>query len=97
MARSIYYVYIISNSRPTLYIGVTNDLIRRVSEHKEGFVRGFTKQYGLKKLLFFEQFSFVEDAIKREKQLKHWNREWKLELIKKNNPGFRDLYPSIIT
>ena len=96
MARIIYYVYIIGNSRPTFYIGVTNDLICCVGEHKDGLVNGFTKKYGLKKLLFFEQFFYVEDAIKREKQLKHWNREWKLDLIEKNNADFKDLYSSII-
>ena len=92
-----YYVYILGNSRPTLYIGVTNNLVRRVWEHKKGLVDGFTKKYGLKKLLYFEQFSYVEDAIRREKQLKHWNRKWKLDLIKKTNPEFRDLYASIIS
>src|SRR3989344_2761447 len=91
-----YYVYILGNERPTLYIGVTNNLIRRVWEHKQGLVDGFTKKYGLKNLLYFEQFSYVEDAIKREKQLKHWNREWKLDLIEKNNADFKDLYSSII-
>lgn len=92
-----YYTYILGNNRPTLYIGVTNDLIRRVGEHKNGLADGFTKKYGLKKLLYFEQFSYIEDAIKREKQLKHWNRKWKLELIKKTNSQLRDLFPSIIT
>lgn len=96
MSKGAYYVYILGNIRPTLYIGVTNDLIRRISEHKRGSVDGFTKKYGLKKLLYFEQYFYIEDAIKREKQLKHWNREWKLELIKKTNPKLRDLYPSII-
>ncbi|OGD85638.1 hypothetical protein A2696_03900 [Candidatus Curtissbacteria bacterium RIFCSPHIGHO2_01_FULL_41_13] len=91
-----YYVYILGNNRPTLYIGVTNDLVRRVWEHKQGLVDGFTRKYGLKNLLYFEEFSYVEDAIKREKQLKHWNREWKLDLIKKKNPDFKDLYASII-
>lgn len=96
MSKGAYYVYILGNSRPTLYIGITNDLIRRTGEHKRGSVDGFTKKYGLKKLLYFEQYFYIEDAIKREKQLKHWNREWKLELIKKTNPKLRDLYPSII-
>ena len=70
-----YYVYIVGNFRPTLYIGVTADLIRRVYEHKHDLVEGFTKRYGLHKLLYFETFSNIEDAIAREKQLKHWNRE----------------------
>ena len=91
-----YYVYIIGNDRPTLYIGVTNNLIRRVYEHKHGLVEGFTKKYGLKKLLYFEVFNRIDDAIAREKQLKHWNREWKLELIRKTNPSLKDLYSEIL-
>ena len=83
------------NDRPTLYIGLTNDLIRRVYEHKQGFVEGFTKKYGLKKLLYFEVFNRVKDAIAREKQLKHWKRNWKLNLIKKTNPTLKDLYSEI--
>ncbi len=91
-----YYVYILGNSRPTLYIGVTNDLIRRVYEHKEGFVGGFTKKYALKELLYFEIFSSAVEAIEREKQLKSWNRNWKLRLIRKTNPNLIDLYPTIL-
>ena len=90
-----YYIYILGNDRPTLYIGITNDLVRRVYEHKQGFVDGFTSKYNLKKLLYFEIFNNVTDAITREKQLKHWNREWKLQLIKKENPTLRDLYNKI--
>ena len=90
-----YYIYILGNDRPTLYIGITNDLVRRVYEHKQGFVDGFTSKYNLKKLLDFEIFNNVTDAITREKQLKHWNREWKLQLIKKENPTLRDLYNKI--
>lgn len=84
------------NLRPTLYIGITSNLIRRVYEHKQGFVDGFTKKYNLKTLLYFEVFNSPEEAIVREKQLKHWNREWKLELIKKANPDFRDLYQDLL-
>ncbi len=84
------------NERPTLYIGVTNDLVRRVYEHKNGFVEGFTQKYRLKKLLYFEIFEQVEEAILREKRLKHWNREWKLSLICEANPALRDLYEEII-
>ena len=84
------------NDRPTLYIGVTNNLIRRVYEHKHGLVEGFTKKYGLEKLLYFEVFDQIADAILREKQLKHWNREWKLNLIKVKNPTMKDLYSEII-
>ena len=91
-----YYVYIMGNQRPTLYIGVTNDLVRRVYEHRQDLVDGFTKEYRLHKLLHFEDFPSVEDAIVREKQLKHWNREWKLELIRKRNPTLKDLYPEIV-
>jgi len=80
-----------------LYIGVTDNLIRRVYEHKLGLVKGFTKRYGLKNLLYFEAFSSIKEAIAREKQLKHWNREWKLKLVKKMNPTFKDLYPEIIS
>ncbi len=90
-----YYVYIMGNIRPTLYIGVTNDLIRRVYEHKHGLEEGFTKKYNLKKLLYFESCSRIENALAREKQLKHWNRGWKLNLIRKMNPSFRDLYENI--
>lgn len=92
----IYYVYIMGNVRPTLYIGVTSDLIRRVYEHKEGLIEGFTKKYKLKKLLYFESCNDINSAINREKQLKHWNRSWKLELIMKLNPALNDLYYDII-
>lgn len=92
----MYYVYIIGNERPTLYIGVTNNLIKRINEHKSNLVDGFTKRYQLKKLLHFEEFKFIRDAIEREKQLKHWNRIWKLELIKKKNPELKDLYEMIL-
>ena len=91
-----YFVYILGNERPTLYVGVTNDLSRRVYEHKEGIVEGFAKRYGLNRLLYYEQCSSVISAIEREKQLKHWNREWKLRLIKKKNPMFEDLYYTLV-
>lgn len=84
------------NNRPTLYIGVTNNLVRRVHEHKLHLVEGFTKKYSLTKLLYYESFDKIEDAILREKQLKHWNRDWKLELITKINPTQKDLYKDII-
>ena len=92
MVKKEYYIYIMGNDRPTLYIGVTNNLLRRVMEHKEGLVEGFTKKYNLKKLLYFEQCPEVLSVINREKQLKKWKREWKLQLIKKMNPGLKDLY-----
>lgn len=91
-----YYVYILGNQRPTLYIGVTNDLVRRVGEHKKGLVGGFTKTYNIKKLLYFEVFIDIQEALLREKRLKHWNREWKLSLVRSKNPQFRDLFFEII-
>lgn len=81
-----FYIYILSNKRNgTLYIGMTNDLERRMFEHKRKLVDGFTKRYGLDKLIYFEQFQDVDYAIKREKQLKNWNRQWKIDLIEKDN------------
>ncbi len=88
-----YYVYILASQRNgTLYIGVTNDLKRRVYEHKEGLADGFTKRYDIKTLVHAEPYDLVEDAIRREKQLKHWNRNWKIELIERGNPDWDDLY-----
>ena len=88
-----YYVYILASKKNgTLYIGVTNDLVRRVYEHKQGLVEGFTKKYNVKQLVFFEETNDVESAITREKQMKKWNRQWKIELIEKNNPEWKDLY-----
>lgn len=96
MAARQYYIYIMGNSKPVLCVGVTNDLIRRVREHKEGVVEGFTKTYGLKKLLHYEAFDDVRLAIEREKQLKHRERAWKLKLIKQLNPLLKDLYDDIV-
>ena len=96
MSEKSFYVYILGNERPTLYIGVTNDLVRRVYEHKQKLGQGFTKKYGLEKLLYFEVFDSPETAIKREKILKNWNRSWKLRLIKKANLAFKDLYESLV-
>ena len=88
-----YYVYIMASRRNgTLYIGVTNDLIRRAYEHKEGLVDGFTKQYGVKTLVYFEIYDRAEQAIQREKNLKHWIRDWKIELIERDNPDWDDLF-----
>src|SRR3990167_4576695 len=92
-----YYVYIMGNERPTLYIGVTNDLIRRVFEHKNNLFAGFTEKYGLGKLLYFETCNSVISAIEREKKIKGWNREWKLRLIRKSNPELIDLYSKIVS
>jgi len=87
-----YYVYILASKRNgTLYIGVTNDLERRVAEHKQGVHDGFTKEYGIRSLVYLEWFPDIRDAITREKQLKKWNRQWKLQLIEKENPEWIDL------
>jgi len=91
-----YYVYLLaSRRRGTLYVGVTNDLSKRVWQHKQDLVEGFTKKYGVKSLVWFEQTESIESAIVREKQIKKWNRDWKVELIEKTNPQWRDLYEEI--
>ena len=90
------FVYILTNKRGgTLYIGVTSDLPKRIYEHKEGVGGGFTKRYGLKILAYYEVFEEITEAINREKQLKKWNRAWKIELIEKVNPQWRDLYDEL--
>ncbi len=95
MSRS-YYIYILTNIRnTTFYIGVTNNLIHRIYEHKNEVVEGFTKKYKLKKLVYFEQYPSPKEAIAREKQLKNWHRQWKINLIKSFNPDFDDLYENI--
>ena len=91
-----YFVYILTNKpRGTLYVGVTNDLVRRVFEHREGVVPGFTKRYGLKTLVYFEKYDDPTTAIQREKNIKHWSRLWKLELVEASNPQWNDLYKEI--
>jgi len=91
-----YFVYILASDRNgTLYIGVTNNLTKRVWEHKNEVVEGFTSKYLVKKLVYYEQHSEIEFAIRREKRLKKWDRQWKLELIEKNNPLWHDLYDTI--
>ena len=91
-----FYVYILaSRIGGTLYIGVTNDLIRRVAEHRPKSVKGLTKKYEVDKLVYFEQFDDAENAIGREKQLKKWNRAWKIRLIEEVNPNWDDLYSGI--
>jgi putative endonuclease len=88
-----YFVYILASGRNgTLYTGVTNDLVRRISEHREGEVEGFTKKHGITKLVWYQQHQYVNDAILQEKRIKRWHRKWKLELIEKANPQWRDLY-----
>jgi len=89
-----YYIYIMTNiANKILYIGVTNDLIRRVYEHRNGLIDGFTKKYKLHKLVYFEQYSDIKLALQREKNLKHWIKDWKIQLIEKFNPEWDDLYP----
>jgi putative endonuclease len=91
-----FWVYILANKPGgTLYVGVTNDLVRRVFEHREGFVQGFTRRYGIKKLVYFEEHDTAIGAIQREKNVKHWSREWKIDLVISINPDWRDLYDEI--
>ena len=88
-----YYVYILASKRNgTLYIGVTNDLVRRVYEHKHDLIDGFTKRYGVHMLVHFEECGDVAATIQREKQLKSWHRKWKIRLIEETNPEWKDLY-----
>jgi putative endonuclease len=92
-----YYVYILASQRNgTLYIGMTNNLLRRIWEHKNDVVEGFTKQYDVHHLVWYEVADTALVAITREKQLKHWNRAWKLRLIEKMNPEWKDLYDDLI-
>jgi putative endonuclease len=91
-----YYVYILASKKNgTLYIGITNDLIRRVYEHKNMIIKGFTSKYNVHQLVYYEQTSDIQSAILREKQLKKWKRKWKLNLIEKMNPQWKDLYIDI--
>jgi putative endonuclease len=92
-----YYVYILTNKeRGVLYIGVTNNLERRIIEHKSGTFDGFTKKYNLKKLVYFEQTEDVQSALSREKQLKNWHRDWKISLIESSNKKWEDLFSQIM-
>jgi putative endonuclease len=91
-----FYVYILASDRNgTLYTGVTNNLLRRIYEHREELISGFTKEYGVHKLVYYEGHGDPAAAIQREKNIKHWIREWKVELIEKDNPAWRDLYDEI--
>ncbi len=92
-----YYVYILASKKNgTLYIGTTNNLVKRVYEHKNNLVEGFTKKYHVHQLVYYEQTKDVYAAITREKRMKKWNRAWKIELIEKNNPDREDLYNTIL-
>ena len=93
-----YYVYLLASDKyGTLYLGVTNDIIRRVYEHKSKVVAGFTKRYAVDKLVWFEIYDDPTSAIAREKELKKWRRNWKIRLIEESNPQWIDLYPQIST
>lgn len=92
----LFYVYILASQRNgTLYIGMTSNLVKRIWEHKEGVVAGFTNTYGVDRLVWFEQHATAESAIRREKRLKTWLRAWKVELIEATNPHWDDLYETI--
>jgi len=92
-----YFVYIMASQRHgTLYIGVTNNLIRRVYEHREKITPGFTAKYSVNRLVWFDQTDSIEAAIQHEKRLKHWQRAWKIEMIEKTNPQWVDLYASLL-
>ena len=93
----MYFVYLLTNRKHgTLYLGVTNDLVRRVHEHKNKVARGFSARYDLKKLVWYEAYDDPTNAISREKELKKWRRSWKIRLIEEDNPDWSDLYASII-
>lgn len=97
MRDHLYYVYMLASRRNgTLYIGVTNDVIQRTYEHMNDLIEGFTKKYRVHRLVWYEVYEDVNAAIAREKQLKGWNRGWKIKLIEKNNPGWNDLYPRLV-
>ncbi len=88
-----FYVYILaSKKRGTLYIGVTNNLERRIYEHKNNIIKGFTSKYKVYNLVYYEGFDYIDQAIAREKAMKFWKRNWKIELIEKVNPDWKDLY-----
>lgn len=87
----LFYIYILSNDSGTIYTGVTNNLVRRIDEHKRGVVDGFTKRYNIHRLIYFEETTSIYAALEREKQIKGWTRKKKLELIRTTNPTFADL------
>lgn len=97
MSAHDYFVYIIASKRNgTLYTGITNDLSRRVWEHRNGYVSGFTKKYGVKTLVWFEHHTDVNAAVSREKRIKRWRRQWKVRLIEEMNPNWNDLYEEVL-
>ena len=93
MEKSLYFVYMLTNKNNNVfYTGVTSNLVKRVFEHKTKVVDGFSKRYNLTKLVYYEVSDNIENAIKKEKQIKNWHREWKINKIKEKNPEFKDLY-----
>lgn len=93
MSQKEYYVYILASQKyGTLYIGITNNLLKRVYQHKEGLVAGFTKKYHVHQLVYYEVHGDVNEAILREKQMKKWRRDWKINLIERDNPQWLDIY-----
>jgi putative endonuclease len=92
----LFYVYLLAiRKQGTLYLGVTKDLIRRTCEHKEKLLPGFTSRYDIRRLVWFDAYDDPTNAIEREKEIKKWRRAWKIELIEKENPDWKDLYPDI--
>ena len=91
-----YYVYILASQKNgTLYIGLTNNLVKRIYQHKNNLIAGFTKKYNVHQLVYYEEYDNINIAISREKQMKNWERKWKLELIEKDNLLWRDLYKEL--
>jgi putative endonuclease len=91
------HVYLLASApRGTLYVGVTSQLVQRVWQHREGMADGFTRKYGVKRLVWFDATASIEEAIRREKQIKNWKREWKIALVENENPAWRDLWPDIL-
>ena len=92
-----YYIYLLASKRNgTLYVGVTSDLAKRVWEHRNNVIEGFTQKYNVHKLVYYEIADDIDSAITREKQMKKWRRQWKIELIEKSNPEWKDLYDSLV-
>lgn len=97
MEETQYFVYILAKARnSTFYVGVTNDLLRRVYEHKEGIIAGFTKKYGIKMLVYYEVHRDIKEAIRREKAIKRWTRSFKMNAIERMNPNWKDLYYELV-
>jgi len=91
-----YYLYILASQKNgTLYIGVTNNLFQRIYQHRNKTAKSFTEKYNINKLVYYEIYQYIQDAIVREKQMKKWKRQWKLELIEENNPSWTDLFPEL--